>query len=199
MSRERRGSTATNARWVAIASIMSALALVGNYSLVAIPNVELGTTVLFITSIVFGLPMGIWCTLIMSAIFASINPWGPFVPQIWLTQVIGWAYIAVAGGLVRRISRPDGTSHRSSRDLFIVGLFITAMFDSISNVGYSLAFSVPYSIAMLAGLPFMVVHVLSNAILFSIVIPRVENILEKEVGGVLWSGTTEKLEMLGEE
>ncbi|UCE09814.1 MAG: hypothetical protein JSW61_12705 [Candidatus Thorarchaeota archaeon] len=199
MNHERRRSATYGARWVAIASIMSALALVGNYSLVAVPNVELGTTVLFITSTSFGLPMGIWCTLIMSVIFGTINPWGPFVPQIWITQVIGWAYVAVAGGLVRRIDRPAGTTYRASRDLFIVGLFVTAMFDSISNIGYSLAFSVPYSIAMIAGLPFMAAHVLSNGVLFSLVIPRVESIIGKEFGPALWSGTVERLEVLGEE
>jgi hypothetical protein len=47
-------------RRVSITSIMTALALIGNYWLVSIPNVELGSTILFATAFVFGFPMGIF-------------------------------------------------------------------------------------------------------------------------------------------
>ncbi|NOR38907.1 MAG: hypothetical protein GQ580_04890, partial [Candidatus Thorarchaeota archaeon] len=57
-------------RRVSITSIMTALALIGNYSLVAIVNVELSSTILFTTAFVFGFPMGVACVLLMSIIYA---------------------------------------------------------------------------------------------------------------------------------
>ena len=42
-------------RWIAVAAIMTALVLIGNYVLVVIPNVELGTVLIFLTGSLFGL------------------------------------------------------------------------------------------------------------------------------------------------
>ena len=71
-------------RRVALVSIMTALALVGSYVFVAIPNVELGSVVLFITGLVFGIEIGLATMLITTVIFGMINPWGAAVPAIRL-------------------------------------------------------------------------------------------------------------------
>jgi len=159
-------------RHVAIISIMTATTLVGEYALVLIPNVELGTTVLFFTGLVFGAQVAVPCAILSSIVFASINPWGVFIPQVWLAQLIGWLYVVTAAHLARTPDREIGW-----RGLAILGAAVTIEFDLVTNIGYSLAFSVPYWVAVLAGLPFMIIHVVSNAWLFALAIPRLERAL----------------------
>ncbi|MFX1262221.1 MAG: hypothetical protein ACFFAZ_09050 [Promethearchaeota archaeon] len=180
-------------RQVAITAIMTALALVGNYVFVAIPNVELGSGILFVTAYLFGFQTGASCAVLMAIIFGSINPWGGLVPQIWLTQVIGWLYITAAGALMGRDRH--GLSH-SIRDIWILGFmgaFLTFFFDMLTNLGYSWAFGIPYWLAIVSGFPFMVVHIVSNAIIFGAVAPRLDIIIRSQFSSQIWSTETEIL------
>jgi MFS family permease len=169
-------------RRVSITSIMTALALVGNYSLAAIPNVELGSTILFTTAFVFGFPMGATCVLLMSIIYASFNPWGPFIPQIWLAQVIGWLFMVMVGAMMAA-----------------VGAFTTLFFDLITTLGYSWAFGVPYLVALATGLPFMIIHVWSNAAWFVAVAPGLNSILKTHFQSAIWDEQAELILEISEE
>lgn len=167
-------------RWVALTAIMTALAIVGNYALVAVPNVELGTTVLFVTAWVFGLPMAIWSTFLMSIIFATINPWGGFIPQIWLGQLIGWIYVSSVGSLL-------GTGKNSGRIVLVsAGFVCTLVFDLITTIAYSIAFSVPFYAAVISGAPFFAVHIVSNMVLFPAVVPAIDISLREGLAGMIW-------------
>jgi hypothetical protein len=172
---------------------MTALALVGNYALVTIPNVELGTTILFLTAFTFGPYMAIWCTIIMSIIFSSLNPWGGMIPLIWLAQVIGWLYVSIAGGIL-------GRSQTTNRvDLLVTGFITTLIFDISTTVAYSLSFSIPIFVAFMTGIWFIVVHVVSNTILFPIVIPTINNAIQGGLGNMIWESDDTILEIPVEE
>jgi len=190
MGVNRNQRTIPSSRKVAIVANMTALALLGNYALVGIPNVELGSVVIFITALVFGGPMGIWTALLTSIIFSSINPWGPFIPQIWFTQMIGWLYIAMVGGLLGG-KKPD--SYQKRTVMFVVGAFLATVFDLVTNIGYSLVYNVPYALAIVLGLPFMIVHVISNAFILAFVVPIVEPILKKDMASVIWNTPSKEL------
>ena len=185
-----------SSRKVAIVANMTALALLGNYALVGVPNVELGSVVIFITALVFGLPMGIWTALLTSIIFSTINPWGPFIPQIWLTQMIGWVYIAMVGGL---LGGKKNDRYQGRIEMFVVGAYLAAVFDLATNIGYSLVYGVPYSVAVILGLPFMFMHVISNAFILAFVVPIVEPILKKDMASVIWNAPNEELYIVKEQ
>ncbi|MDF1537376.1 MAG: hypothetical protein P1Q69_00515 [Candidatus Thorarchaeota archaeon] len=190
MGEEGSQQSIPSSRKVAIVANMTALALLGNYALVGIPNVELGSVVIFITALVFGLPMGIWTSLLTSIIFSTINPWGPFIPQIWFTQMIGWLYIAMVGGL---LGRRKLNTYQKPIEMFVVGAFLAAVFDLVTNIGYSLVYNVPYAVAVVLGLPFMVIHVVSNAFILAFVVPIVEPIIKKNMASMIWNTPNEEL------
>lgn len=177
---------------------MTALALVGNYVFVAIPNVELGSGILFVTAYVFGFQTGASCAMLMAIIFGSVNPWGGLIPQIWITQVIGWLYIAAAGALLGKGSHGINQKSQSEWILGLTGAFLTFFFDMLTNFGYSWAFEVPYWLAIVSGLPFMVVHVVSNAIIFGGVTPRLDQIIRTQFSSAIWSAESDAL-LLSEE
>lgn len=181
-------------RQIAIVSNMTALALLGNYSLVAIPNVELASVVIFITAYVFNLTMGVWCAILTSIIFASFNPWGPFIPQIWVTQLIGWVYVAIAGGLMNNNSSDIDGKSAGPTEFFVIGAFLAIVFDLVTNIGYSLVFNVPYVLTIMFGLPFMVVHVISNATFMALIIPKIEPILKRDLASMIWNVPNTDLE-----
>ena len=166
---------------------MTALALVGNYALVAIPNLELGSTVLFVAAYIFGATMAIWSTLIMSLLFGIINPWGAFIPQIWISQVIGWFYVVTIGSIMGR----QGTSGKQLQprkwELAITGAFVTFIFEQITNLGYSVTFGVPFIIAVTAAIPFSVIHIVSNAVIFAQVVPMMDTALRKQLKDLIWN------------
>ncbi len=167
-------------KWVALLGIMTALALVGNFVLVVIPNVELGTTILFITAYIFGPLMAVWSALIMSIIFSSINPWGGMIPLIWLAQLIGWVYVSLVGGMLGRARNTSRT------ELAVAGLVCTLVFDLITNIAYSLSFNIPILVALTTGVPFLLIHVVSNIFLFSLVVPTIHKAVTAGLAGMIW-------------
>jgi hypothetical protein len=173
--------SSSRSRWVAITAIMSALALVGNYVLVAIPNVELGSGVLFLTAYFFGLQMGFWCVLVVSIIYAFFNPWGPFIPTIWLAQIVGWLFMVLTGYLMRHEGSNKDWTSSAILEIAVVGAFVTLFFDLVTTLGYAIWFGIPYFIAVIAGLPFIFLHVVSNAIIFPAIVPRLDVTLKKQL------------------
>lgn len=187
----------SDSKWVSITAIMTALALVGNYALVAIPNLELGSTILFVTAYLFGPLMAIWSTLIMSILFGVINPWGGFIPQIWVSQVIGWFYIVTIGAIMGRRGVDGKRAEPRKVELAITGAFVTFIFDQITNLGYSITFGVPFLLAVAAAIPFSVIHTISNAVIFSQVVPILDRALTKQLKDLIWSTESEeRVEML---
>ena len=168
-------------RWVAVTAIMSALALVGNYVLVLVPNVELGSGILFVTAYLFGFGMGLWCVLIVSIIYAFFNPWGPFIPTIWFAQLIGWTFMILTGVLLGRGSKDRSWTRGMMIELSIIGAVITLFFDLITTLGYSIWVGYPYFLAVITGSAFIVIHVVSNAIIFPAVVPTLDMTMRKQL------------------
>ena len=180
-----------SSRWISITAIMTALALVGNYALVSVPNLELGSSILFVTAYIFGASMAIWSTLIMSLLFGIINPWGGFIPQIWLSQVVGWFYIVVTGSIMGRASKDGKRVEPRKWELAITGAVVTFIFEQVTNIGYSVTFGVPFVIAVTAAIPFTILHIISNTIIFSQVVPMLDSALTRQLKGLIWNAEPE--------
>ncbi len=179
-----------SSRRISIIAIMTALALVGNYTVVMIPNVELGSTILFVAAYTFGWTIGAPCALMMSVVFGFVNPWGFAVPEILLTQIIAWLYVVAAGALMGSSNPSEETKIAKRWQLAGAGLFLTLFFDLLTNYGFAVAFGLPYWVALMSGLPFMVVHVVSNTIIFGAVIPKLDAIIKTQFRFSIWRPTS---------
>ena len=173
-------------------AIMTSLALVGNYAVVAVPNLELGSSVLFLTAYIFGAHMAIWSTLIMSLLFGIINPWGAFIPQIWMSQVVGWFYIVAIGSIMGRLGPNGGRPKPNKWELAITGAFVTFVFEQVTNIGYSVTFGIPFYLAATTAIPFSLLHIFSNAIIFSQVVPLLDSALTQQLKGLIWNAESEQ-------
>ncbi|MFW9799403.1 MAG: hypothetical protein ACFFD9_03130, partial [Candidatus Thorarchaeota archaeon] len=61
----------------------------------------------------------------------------------------------------------------------------------LTNLGYAIAFGIPYWVTVLAGIPFTVVHVVSNAIIFAAATPRLDIIIRTQFGSYIWEASVE--------
>jgi hypothetical protein len=171
---------------VAIIAIMSALTLVGSY-VIPFPNLELGSSLLFITSFVFGGQIGAICALIVSLVyFGLLNPWGAAIPLLLLTQVIGWLLFVAIGHLMGRA----GISAYRSYELAIVGGVLTLFYDLLTNLGWAWTSSTPYFIVLVGGALFMVLHVSSNVLIFGLVVPHMYRAIRGQLGPSLFSANS---------
>ncbi|MFX0169080.1 MAG: ECF transporter S component [Candidatus Hodarchaeota archaeon] len=154
---------------VALIAVFAALAIAGNYALSGIPNVELSSIMVFLSGFLFGPLIGAFAGGIAMIIYQLWNPWGAFIPTIGLVVIGCTSFIGIVGGIVgkglRRLNYAD------SRWLLLPALFgilLTSFYDLATNFAYSLSFHIPFMIAFFTGLPFMILHILSNAVLFAL-------------------------------
>jgi LytS/YehU family sensor histidine kinase len=167
---ELKSPKGTVAIRVALVAIFAALAIGGNYVLSAIPNIELSSIMVFLSGFLFGPVIGAFVAFIAMIIYQIWNPWGAFIPPIGLA-VIGCAvFIGIIGGILgKALQRFDYSDTRWFLLPALFGILLTLLFDLITNFAYSVTFGMPFIVALITGLPFTAVHVISNAILFGLV------------------------------
>jgi hypothetical protein len=175
---------------------MAALALVANYIFIVAPNIELGSSVLFVTGFLFGIEMAASSVLIIAIVFGIFNPWGVslIIIEIWVAQVIGWLFIVAAGHIMGGRGRRAAAETFSAVEFGIVGILVTLFYDLVTNLGLAWSTGLPFLLALVAGLPFMLVHLVSNGIIFGLVITRLDTAIRKNLGSVLWRTEENKQE-----
>lgn len=192
---DARLQTNTLAVNVALIAILAALAIGGNYALSAIPNVELSSVMVFLSGFLFGPFIGVLVGLIAMTIYQLWNPWGAFIPPIGLAVIGCTMFIGFVGGILGRsfqLSVKRGTIPlRWYLWPAFFGVMITLLYDLVTNLAYSITFGVPFVITLLAGLPFMIIHMVSNGVLFGLLTPAISRIAQQLNIGHLQFKTSE--------
>ena len=154
---------------VALIAILAAMAIGGNYALSAIPNVELSSVMVFLSGFLFGPFIGALVAFIAMLIYQLWNPWGAFIPPIGLSVIGATIFIGILGGILgKAIQRLEYSDTRWFLFPAIFGLLLTLLFDILTTFAYSITFGISFSVAFITGLPFMAIHMVSNALLFGL-------------------------------
>jgi len=155
----------TTTRKIALAGLLSSLAVALGYLLIAVPNVELMTLTVFVAGGLLGIRGGTLVGVVSMFIYSVANPMGAAIPLVTASQVVGMGVIGAAGALSPLIRR--AAKRRAVRSLIFAaaGLVLTIMYDFLTNL--ALGFSMGTVIAVLAaGLLFSVIHFVSNTLIF---------------------------------
>lgn len=174
-----------DSRKVCIIAIIAALCVGSNYALVGVPNVKVMDLLVFVSGFVFGPLIGASVGIFAWLIYGSINPYG-FVFQIWLATIFSEVIYGAAGGFMRKWLTSTGPSNNLLELSFLfgaAGFLSTLIYDLITNVVFAWAFNVPLLLAILAGVPFALIHEVSNAVLFGVCSVPLITTLEKFIGG----------------
>lgn len=167
-SRARR-----NASMAARLGMMAATAVASGYLLIAVPNVELVTATVAMAGLMLGPGAGAITGILAMAIFGALNVFGLPYPPVWIAQMLGQAFTGVLFGLMRQPY--DNASGMQRAWLGAALVFLATLFyDLITNAAFPLATGAPLEAwwaYFAAGIPFAVTHVVSNVLIFILVLP----------------------------
>ncbi|MEM3162692.1 MAG: ECF transporter S component [Candidatus Bathyarchaeia archaeon] len=166
-------------------TVIVALCLGSNYALSSIPNFKVMDFFVFISGFIFGPWIGASTGILVWMIYGVINPYG-FVLQVWLATMLSEAIYGLVGGILgKKISLSNSSSDyfMISVILGVAGFILTLVYDFLTNIAYALAFNIPIIVAIVMGVPFTLVHEISNAAIFGICTVPLLNSLQKFIGG----------------
>ena len=160
------------------ASIFTALAIGLGFSLLMVPNIELITIIVFLAGLTLGVKWGIIVGGTAEFIFSVLNPFGSGLvfPPLLISQVVSMILIGMLGGIFRPVYFVKEYSTKRLLLLGISGFILTLLFDSFTTLSYpiSVGFDFPQTLGIyISGIGFTLLHQVSNAIIFPIVVPKV--------------------------
>ncbi len=153
-----------------LTAMFAGVAAAAGYMLMFIPNIEAVTLVLFVAGYKLGIKRGILAAIIAAVLYFGLNPQGGLFPPLLVAQIIGVAAAPILGALFRLL-KPLILRLLS---LPVMAIIATAWYDLLTNLAYPLSIGLNYKgilITLSAGIPFSLVHNISNVIIFAVFIP----------------------------
>lgn len=170
-------------RRIGVIAIMTAASLSTNYLLIGIANVKLMDLIVFTTGYVYGPFVGAIVGALTWLVYGTLNPYGFSLPILAATM-LGETLYGLAGGLMGRGGLGKDSLTYDVVRFGVIGFLLTFFYDLFTNVISGLVVGIPIPAALVAGIPFALIHELSNAFLFSLgVIPLLKTL--RSLGGVM--------------
>ncbi len=167
---------AENSR-IADTGILLALFLALGFLFLYIPNVEFITLIAWLSGLLLGVGRGLFVALLGETLFSVMNPLGSslvFLP-LFAAQLLGFALIALSGA-AGRIWVPKLLERKLLLALFagFNGLLLTLLYDLLTTLAFPLASGFTNEqimAAIIAGIPFVAIHIAVNTAVFSLIVP----------------------------
>jgi hypothetical protein len=150
---------------IALAGLLSSLAVALGFLLMAIPNVELITLVVFVSGSILGVRGGALVGVVSILIYSIANPMGTAVPLVTVSQALGQGIVGASGAAAPLIRRLSNRRVVRSAMFAAAGVLVTLQYDLLTNLalGVSVGSVGP---VVVAGMVFSLVHFASNAMIF---------------------------------
>jgi len=170
-----------------IIAVTVAACLGSNYALIGVANLKVMDLLVFVSGFVFGPMIGASVGILVWTVYGLLNPYG-FVPQIWIATMLSESIYGVAGGLLgKSLSAVRLPSNRAGLSILFgaTGFLLTLTYDLVTNIAFALTFNVPIIVALIAGIPFAIIHEASNTVLFGICSIPLITVLERSYRGMI--------------
>lgn len=163
-------------RHIAFSGIFIALILGVGYALAFVPNVELVTTMIFLAGVLMRLKRGLLVGILGEFLFSALNPMGSglLFPPMLIAQIAAMTVVCLTGALLRNYILNWKTSLPNIILIGAIGLLLTLFYDILVSAAYPLSagFKLRETVAtIIAGLAFSVIHLISNTIIFIVLVP----------------------------
>ncbi|HUX99254.1 MAG TPA: ECF transporter S component [Candidatus Deferrimicrobium sp.] len=164
---------------IAMISIFAALAIGSSYALAPLINIELMSVLLFIAGFLYGKYVGTLVGLISSLIYYGWNPFGIPPLPLYMVCVALMSFIGLIGGLLKFSPKQEGKIEFTATTIgkfALIGFFYTVLFDILTNIVYAyFYYNGNIMLAFITGLPFMIIHLISNTVIFSLLVIPIYN------------------------
>lgn len=163
---------------MAMVGMLSALAVAMGYAFIFVPNIEMVSATIFISGYFLGVPKGILVGVIAESIYSAFNPMGSGLafPYLFAAQIMGMSLFGAVGGLVGSWGDKKVFSKGKLAGFAVSGFICTIIFDLLTTLSWPLAagFESNQMFATIAlGAIFISIHVISNTLIFTIVVPSI--------------------------
>jgi hypothetical protein len=146
-------------------AVFIALGVALGYALAAVPNIEAVSAVSFFSGYLLGSASGSVVGAVSILLFSTFNPLGPPVAPVLCAQVAVMALIGASGGLWRRLVAAIGMAEVLAAGF---GAVLTLVYSVLADYGFAVSIGRwrdPLPV-IAAGLPFSVLHIVSNTLIF---------------------------------
>lgn len=165
--------------------VFTALPIVLKIPILQIPNVEFFSFVVFAAGFLFGTIEGGVVGALSMSIYTMVNPYGPPPLPVGAAQVFSMILIGVSGGLffhLIRLRRIKGIDFTIITLMGISGFSLTLLYDILTNLGVVMVAG-EFIPIMIAAVPFTLIHLLSNTIIFILLTPLLFRLAKLERRG----------------
>jgi len=163
---------------VTLTALFSAGSAAVGFLFMAVPNVEGFTAMLFVGGWVLGLRYGSLSALIAGLLYFGLNPMGMF-PPLLVAQILGSVPVGLAGGVLQKVAF-DNWGNRVL--LGGVAFSLTVWYDLLTNLAYPLTVGYDSNgirAVLLAGIPFSLIHITVNILIFILVVPYLLKVVKR--------------------
>jgi hypothetical protein len=176
-----------SSRKIAKMGVFTALPIVLKIPILQIPNVEFFSFVVFTSGFLLGIIEGGIVGALSMSIYTIFNPYGLPPLPIGIAQVLSMIFIGILGGLLYTMILP-GRNKKISLSAFtwmgVTGFSVTLLYDILTNLGVVIVTG-QFLPIMLAAIPFTLVHLLSNTLIFILLTPLLFRLARLERRGEL--------------
>jgi len=155
---------------IVLVASLTALGISVGYLFAPFPNIEFMSFIIFIAGFLYGQVVGLGVGVFVPLIYYGWNPYGPSNPPIFLTCVGCMTLIGAIGGFLKP-KHPEKLTY-SAWNIYkfaFIGFILTLIFDLTTNIVTGIIFyGGNVSLAILLGIPFLLIHTISNTIIFAI-------------------------------
>lgn len=168
---------------IAVVSLFTALAVATDYAMLPLTNVKLMDSIVFVSSLAFGLGVGISVGALTWLVYGSVNPLGSAGGILLLILIGSETVYAFLGYVARRWMSLDEASLPSASlfwgSLGLVGAFV---YDLNTIITPGLMSGAPLYVAvgsLVPAIPFMLAHEISDFVFFAAVAPALYGAIVK--------------------
>jgi hypothetical protein len=154
---------------IAAMAILASASVASNYLLIGVVNIKLMDLIVFTGGYLYGAFFGSSLGLLIWLVYGTINPYGFSFPTLIATSLSETIY-GIFGGLYRK-NLEERNIQSSALKLGITGFLLTFVYDLVTNIVTGIVIGIPITSAIIAGIPFSIIHELSNAFFFAIGFP----------------------------
>ncbi|MBS7635155.1 hypothetical protein KEJ34_06680 [Candidatus Bathyarchaeota archaeon] len=154
------------ARVFGLITILTSLCVATNYLMIGLVNVKLMDLIVFVSGFRFGSLVGGLVGVLTWLVYGTINPYGFSLPILAATS-LGEGVYGVVGGLIRGWRIPEmGRLWFMNASFAFIGFILTFIYDLFTNIVCGLVVGLPLGVVLMAGIPFALIHELSNTLFF---------------------------------
>jgi len=164
---------------ISLLGVFVSLGVTLGYGFSYIPNIELVTATVFISGFLLGIRAGFLVGLLTESIYSLFNPYGAAAPPLFIAQVVSMSITGMMGGIIGK-----GNMGFKKRDLIIfglAGLVSTLIFASLTTLSFLIFTGLSLKKLLGIGLGFYITHIVSNTIIFILIVPLILKVLRKRI------------------